>query len=69
MSTKVIVPIEKRRAWTVPQAAAVYGISKEELHKAIRRGDLEAVRPNPDGTGWLRITKPAMDAYMSGQVI
>ena len=39
------IPLKDRLAWTLPQAASLYGIDYDGLRQAVSRGDIDTFRP------------------------
>jgi hypothetical protein len=67
---KLVAESDRRRAellgWSPGGAAGELGISRQAVHLAIQRGDLDAVIVNHDGTGKLRmfmIPDPSVQAF------
>ena len=60
------VPLEAREAWTLPDAALVYGRDVVALRYASRQGDLDTFRPpNRDGRpGKRKVSRKAMDRWI-----
>lgn len=59
--------MNERRSWTLPDAAQVYGIDYHALLAAANTGLLITFRP-PSRRGtksWRRVTRQAMDDYLS----
>ena len=60
------VPLQDRLAWTLPQAAAVYGIDYDGLRQAANQGDIDTFRP-PSKRGppsRRHIRREEMDRYI-----
>ncbi|KOA61198.1 hypothetical protein BAAM0499_06160 [Bifidobacterium animalis subsp. animalis MCC 0499] len=64
MSSKT--PLCERLAWTLPQAAEVYGLSYEGLLEAANDGRLITTRPRSrrGALSWRHVTRREMDHYM-----
>lgn len=64
MSSKT--PLCERLAWTLPQAAEVYGLSYEGLLEAANDGRLITTRPRSrrGALSWRHVTRQEMDHYM-----
>lgn len=64
MSSKT--PLCDRLAWTLPQAAEVYGLSYEGLLEAANDGRLITTRPRSrrGALSWRHVTRQEMDHYM-----
>jgi hypothetical protein len=62
------VPMNEREAWTLPEAADVFGLDYHALLMDANRGVLATFRPRtPRGTrGWRRVNRAAMEDYLSG---
>ena len=39
------IPLKDRLAWTIPQAASLYGIDYDGLRQAVNQGDIDTFRP------------------------
>jgi hypothetical protein len=64
------VPLERRKSWTLPQAAHVYGIDYAALRLAANTpGQLETFRPlSKRGTvSWRRVRAEEMDRWVKEQ--
>lgn len=62
-----LVPLVDRLSWTLPEAAAVWGVSYETLRLAVRNNDIDTFRPPSErGTlGRRRITREEMKRWIS----
>ena len=63
------VPLERRKSWTLPDAAHVYGVDYESLLAAVHAGLVDTYRPmSKRGTpGWRRIRAEEMDRWVKEQ--
>lgn len=61
------VPMCEREAWTLPDAAKVYGVDRHALQRAANMGLLDTFRPTTArGTkSWRRVTRKAMEEYIA----
>lgn len=61
------VPMHERSAWTLPDAAKVYGIDRHVLQKAANMGLLATFRPlTARGTlGWRHVRREEMERWIS----
>lgn len=60
------IPLKDRLAWTIPQAASLYGIDYDGLRQAVNQGDIDTFRPpSKRGTPSRRhIRREEMDRYV-----
>ena len=60
------IPLKDRLAWTIPQAASLYGIDYDGLRQAVNQGDIDTFRPpSKRGTPSRRhIRREGMDRYV-----
>lgn len=60
------VPLADRLSWTIPEAAAVWGISYETLRLAVRNNDVDTFRPPSErGTpGRRHVTREEMKRWI-----
>lgn len=61
------VPMNEREAWTLPEAANVFGLDYHALLLDANRGVLITFRPRtPRGTkGWRRVSRASMEQYLA----
>ena len=56
-------PMEKKRKFTVDEAAAVLDVNPRTVYRMIERGDLDAVKPGQSYT----ITRSHLRKYVGGE--
>jgi len=55
---------EEGEFWSIPKAAAVWGVSAKTLWREVDRGALEVVRLGPSGRS-VRTTRATRQAYLA----
>lgn len=59
---------DRKKAYKIPEAAALYGVSPDTIKRAIAAGKLRAKRSGPSGGGHHLIGDAALEEWFEGLV-
>lgn len=62
---KTYIPLEKREAWTLPQAAAVYGLDPDVLRDEAANENLTTFTQSDSPRAYPRVTRNEIEKWIA----